>query len=144
MENELYNKFNEEINRYRDSLLFYAKKCDWDTFKENAGRLFDYCESFEMSVIEKKVFRITKIIVAVLFFMVILIVKMNPDIYPEFASINESMTVIAIATSCFEVFFLYNHRMYIKGKLSCYKKRRERFIMNIQRDFEEITISIAA
>jgi hypothetical protein len=144
MENELYNKFNEEINRYRNSLLFYAKKCDWDTFKDNAGRLFDYCESFEMSVIEKKVLRITKIILAVLFFMVILIVKMNPNTYPELTRINESMTLIAIATSCFEVFFLYNHRMYIKCKLSCYNKRRERFIMNIQRDFEEMTVSMAA
>ncbi len=144
MENELYSKFNEEINRYRVSLLYYAKKCDWDNFKDNAGRLFDYCESFELSVIERKVFRITKIIVAVLFCMVILIVKMNPNIYPEFTRVNESMTVVAIATSCFEVFFLYNHRMYIKGKLSCYKKRRERFITNIQRDFEVMTVSMAA
>jgi len=144
MENELYNKFNEEINRYRNSLLFYAKKCDWDTFKDNAGRLFDYCESFEMSVIEKKVFRITKMILAVLFFMVVLIVKMNPSIYPEFAKVNESMTLIAVLTCLFEVFFLYNHRMYIKGKLSGYNKRRERFIRNIQRDFEEMTVSMAA
>lgn len=144
MENELYSKFNEEINRYRNSLLFYAKKCDWETFKDNAGRLFDYCESFELTVLERKFFRISKIIIAVLFFMVILVVKMNPQIYPELARVNELMTVTAIATSCFEVFFLYNYRMYIKGKMSCYKKRRERFIMNIQRDFEHITVSMAA
>jgi len=144
MENELYNKFNEEINRYRNSLLFYARKCDWDTFKLNAGRLFDYVESFEMTVLERKFFRITKIIVAVLFFMVILILKMNPDIYPELARVNEFMTVTAIATCGFQVFFLFNYRMYLKGKLSCYKKRRERFIMNIQRDFEDMTVSVAA
>ncbi|MBI5665038.1 MAG: hypothetical protein HZC49_08155 [Nitrospirae bacterium] len=144
MENELYNKFNEEISRYRNSLLFYAKKCDWDTFKDNAGRLFDYVESFEMSVLERKVFRITKIVLAVLFFMVALIIKMNPNMYPEFAKINELMTVTAIATCGFEVFFLYNYRMYMKGKISCYNKRRERFIMNIQRDFEHMTVSMAA
>lgn len=144
MENELYNKFNDEINRYRNSLLFYAKKCDWDTFKVNAGRLFDYCESFEMSVIEKKVLRITKIILAVLFVMVVVIVKMNPDIYPELARVKELMTLIAILTCFFEVFFLLNYRMYMKGKTSCYKKRRERFIINIQQDFKEMTVSMAA
>ena len=144
MENELYNKFNEEINRYRNSLLFYAKKCDWDTFKINAGRLFDYVESFEMSVLERKFFRISKIIVGGLCFMVILILKMNPSIYPEFARVNELMTITAIAISCFEVFFLFNYRMYLKGKISCYNKRRERFIMNLQRDFEDMTVSVAA
>jgi len=144
MENELYNKFNEEINRYRNSLLFYAKKCDWDTFKDNAGRLFDYCESFEMSVIEKKVFRITKIVVAVLFFMVVLIVKLNPNIYPELARVKEVMTLIALLTCFFEVFFLLNYRMYMKGKMSCYKKRRERFVINIQQDFKDMTVSLAA
>lgn len=144
MENELYNKFNEEINRYRNSLLFYAKKCDWDTFKVNAGRLFDYCESFELSVLEKKFFRITKIVLTVLFFMVILIVKMNPNVYPELARVNELMTLAAVLTCFFEVFFMCNYRMYVKGKISCYKKRRERFIKSIQRDFEEMTVSMAA
>ncbi|RJR17707.1 MAG: hypothetical protein C4581_07440 [Nitrospiraceae bacterium] len=144
MENELYNKFNEEINRYRNSLLFYAKKCDWDTFKDKAGRLFDYVESFEMSVLEKKFFRITKIIIVALCFIVILILKMNPQIYPDLARVNELMTLAALAICGFEVFFLFNYRMYIKGKISCYKKRRERFILNLQRDFEVMTVSMAA
>ncbi len=144
MENELYNNFNDEINRYKNALLFYAKKCDWDTFKVNAGRLFDYCESFELSVIERKFFNISKIIVAVIFFMVVLIVKMNPNKYPELARVNEMMTLIAVATSCFEVYFFCNFRMYMKGKTVYYRRRRERFIMNIQRDFEEMTISMAA
>jgi len=144
MEKELYNNFNDEINRYKNALLFYAKKCDWDTFKVNAGRLFDYCESFEMSVIERKFFRISKIIVFVIFLMVVLIVKMNPNKYPELARVNEIMTLIAVATSCFEVYFFCNFRMYMKSKIVYYKRRRERFIMNIQRDFEDMTISIAA
>ena len=144
MEKELYNNFNDEINRYKNALLFYAKKCDWDTFKVNAGRLFDYCESYEMSVIERKFFRISKIIVAVIFLMVVFIVKMNPNKYPELARVNEIMTLIAVATSCFEVYFFCNFRMYMKYKIVYYKRRRERFIMNIQRDFEDMTISIAA
>ena len=144
MNKEFNNKFNEEINRYKKALLFYSRKCDWDTFKDNAGRLFDYCESIEASAIEKKFFKITKMIVAALIFMVIIIVKMNPDMYPRLARVNELMTLIAIATCCFEVYFFYNFRMYMKGKTIYYKKRREKFIRNIERDFKESSAQLAA
>ena len=92
MDKELYRKFNEEIHRYRKALLFYANKCDWSRFKDNAGRLFDYCESIEALEIEKKFFRITKGIVAVLVFMVIFILKINPDVYPDLARVNASLS----------------------------------------------------
>jgi len=144
MNKDFNNRFNEEINRYRKSLLFYARKCDWDTFKDNAGRLFDYCESIEASAIEKKFFKISKMIVGVLLVMVIIIVKMNPEMYPKLARINELMTLTAIATCCFEVYFFYNFRMYMKGKTLYYKKRREKFIRNIEQDFKESSVQIAA
>ena len=109
-----------------------------------AWSLLDFQSRESHPKTQESIFRITKIIVAVVFFMVILVVKMNPNTYPELARVNEIMTVTAIATSCFEVFFLFNYRMYMKGKLSCYRKRRERFIANIQRDFEYMTVSMAA
>jgi len=63
MKRELNERFNYEVDRYRKALLFYAKQCQWDTFKANAGRLFDYVESIEMSEIERRFFNISKIIV---------------------------------------------------------------------------------
>lgn len=144
MDNELYKRFNEEVNRYKNSLLFYAKKCEWETFKVNAGRLFDYVESIETSVIEKKFIRITKMILAVLFFIVVLIFKMNPDMYPELARVKELMILMAIAGCCFEVYFFYNFRTYMRSKTVFYKKRRERFIRDIERDFKHMTFPMAA
>jgi hypothetical protein len=144
MNKEFNNRFNEEINRYKKALLFHAGRCDWGTFKVNAGRLFDYCESIEASAIEKKFFKITKIIVGIILIMVIIIVKMNPEIYPRLARINELLTLIAIATCCFEVYFFYNFRMYMKGKTIYYKKRREKFIRNIEQDFKESSVQVAA
>ncbi len=63
MENELQRKINEEVTRYKNSLAFYAKKCEWDTFKINAGRLFDYLEKVEMSEFERKFFSASKVII---------------------------------------------------------------------------------
>lgn len=144
MDSEFNSIFNKEITQYKKTLLFYAKKCDWQRFKLNAGQLFDYVESTEMSETEKRFFRITKGIVAVLFIMLILIVKMNPERYPELAPINELMTLAAVAVCCFEVYFFYNFRIYIKAKSFFYKKRREKFIRNIEQDFKEGSVRAAA
>ena len=140
MKKSMHHKFNEEINRYKNSLLFYARKCDWDTFKVNAGRLFDYVESYEMSAIEQEFFRISKIIVLVLLLAVVLIFKLNPGIFPEAERLKEIMTLFAIAGCCFEVYFFFNFRKYMQGKTYYYKKRREKFIRNIERDFRNTSL----
>ena len=59
MNQELNQLFSEEVNRYKNALLFCAKQCEWETFKINAGRLFDYVESIEMSELERKFFNIS-------------------------------------------------------------------------------------
>ncbi len=41
MNKELNRAFNEEITGYKNALLHYAKRCEWEMFKDNAGRLFD-------------------------------------------------------------------------------------------------------
>ena len=144
MKREIHNKFNEEVNRYRKALLFHAKKCDWGTFKLNAGRLFDYVEAIEMSEIERRFFAITKGVVAILFFMVLFIVKMNPHLYPQLERLNELMTIAAVAVCCFEVYFFYNFRIYMTTKTALYNKRRETFIRDIEQDFREMALSAAA
>ncbi|RJQ45950.1 MAG: hypothetical protein C4538_07480 [Nitrospiraceae bacterium] len=140
MTEELNRTFNDEVNRYRNALLFYAKKCDWDTFKVNAGRLFDYIEKIEMSEIERRFFKISKIIVSILAVITLFIFKIDPDIYPALARLKEIIVILAVSGCCFEVFFFLNFRMYMKQKISFYKKRRERFITDIERDFKEIVV----
>lgn len=139
MNDETNRKFNEEITRYKNTLLFYAKKCEWDTFKINAGKLFDYCESFEARAVQNEFFKISKIVVAGLFFMLLVIIKIDPDVYPGFARAKELLTLIAIAGCCFEVYFFFNFRTYMQGKTLYYKKRRDKFIRNILMDFQNIT-----
>jgi hypothetical protein len=140
MKKTMHNKFNEEITKYKNSLLFYARKCDWDTFKINAGRLFDYVETYEMSAIEQQFFRISKMIVSVLLLATVLIFKLNPGFFPEAERLKEIMTLLAIAGCCFEVYFFFNFRKFMQGKTFYYKKRRDNFIRNIERDFKNISL----
>lgn len=144
MRKEMNDKINEEVVRYKKALIFYAKQCEWDTFKVKAGKLFDYLEYIEMSEFERKFFNISKIIAAVLIFMVLLIIKINPGAYPGLVKVKELMILLAIGGCCFEVHFLFNFRMYKKGKTIYYKKRRERFIRDIERDFRDIIIPALA
>jgi hypothetical protein len=141
MKRTLSDKFNHEVNKYKNSLLFCAKQSEWDTFKEHAGRLFDYVESIEVSEFERRFFRIFKTVLGFLLLAVIVILKMNPDMYPGLANIKDKMIVLAVAGCCFEVYFFYNFRMYMKGKTLYYKKRRQKFIYNIENDFKEMDVS---
>lgn len=140
MNEQLARTFNEEIERYKNALLFYAKKCEWDTFKINAGKLFDYIESIEMSEIEKKFLKISKVVIAILFLAVVIICRINPDIYPGLIKIKKVMTLSAVGGCSFELYFFLNFSKYMEQKMSFYKKRRERFISNIERDFREIIV----
>jgi len=139
MNQEFNQLFSEEVNRYKNALLFCAKQCEWETFKINAGRLFDYVESIEMSELERKFFNISKIVVFILCIVVLFIFKMNLIIIsPKIARLRELITFVAVGIGCFEMYFFLNFRMYMKTKKSFYKKRRERFISNIEKDFKDI------
>lgn len=48
MDREFANKINEEIERYKNALLHYAKQCERQSFKSKAGMLFDYLEAIEL------------------------------------------------------------------------------------------------
>ncbi|MBI5739827.1 MAG: hypothetical protein HZA16_03815 [Nitrospirae bacterium] len=139
MNEEFNQRFSEEVNRYKNALLFCAKQCEWETFKVNAGRLFDYVESIEMSETERRFFNISKIVVFILCIVVLFILKMNLIIIsPAIARIRELITIAAVGIGCFEMYFFFNFRMYMKAKKSFYKKRRERFISDIEKDFKDI------
>jgi hypothetical protein len=145
MKHELNEIFNKEVDRYKNTLIFYAKQCEWDTFKVNAGRLFDYVESIEMSEIERRFFNISKVIVAVLAVVVVVILRLNIINLPEIAGyetagLKKIIILAALAGGCFEVYFLLNFKLYMKYKTNFYKKRKERFIIDIERDFKNITV----
>jgi hypothetical protein len=141
MKADLHQKFNDEVTRYKNSLLFYARKCDWETFKVNAGRLFDYVESIEMSEFERRFFNISKIIIIILCLAVAVIFKLNPELFPEAERIKELLTLSAIAGCCFEIYFFFNFTKYIQGRTAYYKERREKFIRNIENDFRNISLT---
>ena len=140
MKHELNEIFNNEVDRYRKALLFYAKQCQWDTFKANAGRLFDYVESTEMSEIERRFFNISKIIVAVISVLIVVILKLDITAFPEMTGLKKLIILAALGICGFEIFFFFNFKWYKKHKTSFYKKRKERFIVDIERDFKNITV----
>jgi hypothetical protein len=140
MDRTLRNKFNSEVNRYRNSLLFYAKQCDWETFESKAGSLFDYIENVEVKEIERKFFRIFKGILGFLFFAVFFIISVNPEAYPEISRAKEIMILITIAGCCYEMYSFINFRLYMKHKKNLYNRRRERFINNLQSDFRDLIV----
>ncbi len=136
MEKSLEKVFNEEVDKYRIILLSCAKKSEWNTFKANAGRLFDYVESIEMSVLEKKFYSISSVIMAVLVLVVVAVWRLNPAIHCEIGKIRELMILAGIGGCSYQFYFFLNFRMYVNGKITSYKCRRERFIKNIEADFK--------
>ncbi len=135
MEKALEKTFNEEVNKYRNLLLGCAKKSEWNTFKVNAGKLFDYCESIEMSVLRKKFFGISKVIMIALVFVVVLVCRMNPSMQCEIPKIRELLILGGICGCSFQLYFFLNFRKYMERKMTSYKYRRDRFIRSIEADF---------
>lgn len=142
MDKELSIKFNEEVHRYRNALLFHAKQSEWDIFKSNAGSLFDYIESIEMSEFKRRFVRVMKILSVVLLFMVAVIWQIT--VYPELEKVKDVILLLSIAGCCFGVYFFFNFRIYLKSKVKLYEKRKQKFIREVENDFREMTVSIAA
>jgi hypothetical protein len=135
MDKSLEKVFNEEVNKYRNILLSCAKKSEWNTFKMNAGKLFDYVESIEMSVLEKKFYSISSVIIGVLVLVVVAVWRINPAIHCQVQRIRELMIFAGIGGCSYQLYFFLNFRIYMDGKMISYKHRRERFIKNIEADF---------
>jgi hypothetical protein len=135
MEKRLNEAFNQEVENYRRILLNCAGKNEWNSFKVSAGKLFDYVESIEMAVLEKKFFRISGVVMCILFLSVALIVGMSFDIKEEIIRIRKLMILAALMGSSFQLYFFVNFWRYMGQKMTYYERRRERFIKNIEQDF---------
>ena len=138
MKKELFESFNAEVERYRKALLFYAKKSEWDTFKTKAGSLFDYIESIEISETERRFFRLFRAVFACLAIVVLVIYRIDFQASAELLRLKTPALLFAASIGCFELYFYLNFRLYMESKTKYYRKRRERFIVNIESDFREI------
>ncbi len=142
MKKELAERFNENIERYRQALLEHACKCDWDRFKTKAGNLFDYVEIVEGSEIERRFLAIFKSVLVVLVAVIAAIVNMGTSIDPDLQQVRYSITVLAVAGTCFEVYTYMTFRSVMIAKSIHRKIRKDRFIRGIEQDFREIAFSV--
>jgi len=140
MNRTLHRTFNKEVSQYKNSLLFYAKLCDWETFKSRAGSLFDYIECIEIKEIERKFFKIFKVILSLLFITVFFIIIVNPESNPEMSRIRQIMIIAALAGCCYDLYLFISFRYFMKHKENFYLKRRERFIVEIKSDFRDVIV----
>ncbi len=139
MKKELAERFNEEVDSYRNALLNCARKRDWETFKDKAGRLFDYVESIEFQELERRFFTIFSSILALLVLAVIALLSVDFQVHQELLRLKGAFILFALAASSFELYFFVNYRMYAEIKTTNYKKRRDHFIKNIEQDFRGYT-----
>jgi hypothetical protein len=135
MDRDWHRRINEEVEGFRKALVHFAKACDWETFEKKAGSLFDYLESTELAVLQKKFIKKFLGILAVLIAGVVFISKLDGQTFPALLKYRDAIIQAAIAVSCFEILFFLNFRLFVKAKMSWYRKRREQFIRNIKADF---------
>ncbi len=141
MKKEFADRFSDNVERFRLALLDYARKHDWEKFKARAGNLFDYVEVVEVSEIERRFFRIFKSVLVVLVAAIAGIMNMDPVVHPGLDQLRYSFTVLAVAGISFEVYSYMTFRSFMIAKSLYRKKRKERFIRGIERDFREMVFS---
>jgi len=140
MKRQLAERFNQEVENHRKALLYYARKCDWETFEAKAGRLFDYVESIEFMELERRFFTVFNLILGVLILAIIGLLTVDFEVHRELFKFKNSFVMTTLAVSSFELYFFIDYRLYVGVKTRYYKKRRENFIRNIEKDFRGFTV----
>jgi hypothetical protein len=140
MKKELAELFNQEVESYRNRLLYYARNCDWETFEEKAGRMFDYVESIEFRELERRFYMVFNLILVVLVLGVILLCSVDFQAHQELLRLKSGFILSGLAVSSFELYFYIDYRIFIGFKTFSYKKRRENFIQGIEQDFRSYAV----
>src|SRR5271169_3878076 len=113
MKKELAELFNQEVESYRRGLLYAARKCDWETFEEKAGRMFDYVESIEFRELERRFLMVFSFILVVLVLGVILLFSVDFQTHQELLRLKSSFILSSLAVSSFELYFFIDYRLFI-------------------------------
>jgi hypothetical protein len=132
---EVARQFNQEVEQYRRTLLYFARICDWEEFKERAGRLFDYLEVVEATERERRFFAVFNTILAVLVALVIILFSIDPGTDAAFDRYRRTLVVLCLCAGGFECYFFMNFRWYADMRKACFTRRRQAFIRDIERDF---------
>jgi hypothetical protein len=140
MKKELAELFNQEVESYRNRLLYYARNCDWETFEEKTGRMFDYVESIEFRELERRFYMVFNLILVVLVLGVILLCSVDFQAHQELLRLKSGFILSGLAVSSFELYFYIDYRIFIGFKTFSYKKRRENFIQGIEQDFRSYAV----
>ncbi|HUI46336.1 MAG TPA: hypothetical protein VL122_10195 [Nitrospirota bacterium] len=137
MRQSIHESINTEVEQYRRTLVHFAKAREWETFEKKAGMLFDYLESIELTILERKFYSVFIMILAVLVGIVIVILKADGRFCPVITRYKEYVVLLAACATCYELYFYLNYRLYVEVKMSRYQKSKEQFIRNIENDFRE-------
>jgi hypothetical protein len=136
MKREFAEQFNREVDNYRKALLYYARKCDWATFEDKAGRLFDYVETVEFRELERRFYRVFSLVLGLLVLVVIGLFSVNFEGNQELMRLKNVVILSSLAVTSFELYFYVGYRRYLDVKTRYYGKRREKFVRGIERDFQ--------
>jgi len=140
MKREIAEQFNHEIDTYRRALLYYARKCDWETFEAKAGKMFDYVESVEFQELERRFFNTFSLMLGAILLMVFAFFNIDFEVHQEWLQWKNPLLFSAVAACTLEIYFFINYRTYIDVKIYGQKKRRDRFIHGIKADFRKYTL----
>ncbi|HTF99159.1 MAG TPA: hypothetical protein VK654_01070 [Nitrospirota bacterium] len=141
MSKDLASQFNQEVNTFRNALLSAASISDWAIFKTRAGKLFDYLEMVESSERERRFYSVFYALLAALFVGVVTFLAADFDSTTAMMEIRRVWILAALALSGFELYFYIDYRIYSDARKLGYARRRERFIVGIQRDFSSLACS---
>jgi glucan phosphoethanolaminetransferase (alkaline phosphatase superfamily) len=135
MKKELAEQFNQEVEQHRKSLLHFARSCDWTSFKERAGKLFDYVEFIEILELERRFFRVFFSILAALLLFSVAIFSFDFEVHQDLLRYKTALIMCALAVSSYEIYFFLTYRHYAYIKNLYYRRRREEFVRDIEQDF---------
>jgi hypothetical protein len=136
MDRETRRKFNEQIGHYRIRLDLHAKKCDWEKFKLDAGRLFDYAEAIELSETRRRFLNVFRIILVLVVVCALYLFSPDPASILEIPRVKRAVIAAGAGGAFYDLFFYMNYRYYINAKALFYEKRRLRFIRGLEQDFK--------
>ena len=99
MSRSLHESINKEVEQSRRALVHVAKAREWESFEKKAGVLFDYLESIELTILERKFYSAFIMILAISVGIVIVILKADNRFLPMITRYKEYVVLLAYFTT---------------------------------------------